>query len=248
VRDAGEFSIQIYVLPAIQFSQFAAGDFVRSSPEQDGKLMFSSPYRLRLRAVVLSDSEGSALVEFAIVLPILLVFVVGIYDFSDALSQRQKIQQAVQEGAIVAGSQSTSDLQSASGSNPTSTQSVVAAILNSLTGSGVLTSGACSAPGTPALSGLTWNYTISCNNSVDNLVISINRGWVCGSSPPPPLCPSLSSPSCTGSPVAVGSSVAVTYPYHWKLFGSVIQLITPSSNSYSTPATLAECASVHNQM
>jgi hypothetical protein len=210
--------------------------------------MFSSPGRLRLRAAVLSDAEGSALLEFAIALPILLVFVVGIYDFSDALNQKQKIQQAVQEGAIVAGSQPTSDLQSASGSNPTSVQAVAAAVLNSLTGSGVLASGACSAPGTPTLlPPTTWKYTITCNTPADSLIISINRGWVCGS-PPPLQCPSSSSPSCTGSPVAIGSSVAVTYPYHWKLFGSVLQLITPGPNSYSTPTTLAECASVHNQI
>jgi Flp pilus assembly protein TadG len=209
--------------------------------------MFFSPRRFQLRAAVPNQAQGSALLEFAISLPILVLFVVGIYDFSEALNLKQKIQQAVQEGAIVAGAQPTSDLQSASGSNPTSTQAVAAAILNSLTGSGVLASGACSAPGTPTLAGMTWTYAITCNTPADSLVISINRGWVCGSAPPP-QCPSAPTPPCTSSPVAVGSSVAVTYPYHWKLFGSVLQLITPGPNGYSSPTTLAECASVHNQM
>ena len=98
--------------------------------------MFFSPRRFQLRAAVPNQAQGSALLEFAISLPILVLFVVGIYDFSEALNLKQKIQQAVQEGAIVAGAQPTSDLQSASGSNPTSTQAVAAAILNSLTGSG----------------------------------------------------------------------------------------------------------------
>ncbi|MGA2426160.1 MAG: TadE/TadG family type IV pilus assembly protein, partial [Terriglobales bacterium] len=53
----------------------------------------------------LRDERGSAILEFAISLPLLVVFVVGIYDFSGAFNQKQKIEQAAQEGAIVAGAQ-----------------------------------------------------------------------------------------------------------------------------------------------
>src|SRR5450755_3143018 len=56
-----------------------------------------------IRDSLLKDVRGSALVEFAITLPLLVVFVVGIYDFSGAFNQKQKIAQAAQEGAIVAG-------------------------------------------------------------------------------------------------------------------------------------------------
>src|SRR5271155_4918256 len=57
----------------------------------------------------LMDEQGAALLEFAIALPLLVVFVVGIYDFSGAANQKQKIEQAAQEGAIIAGAQPTSD-------------------------------------------------------------------------------------------------------------------------------------------
>ena len=90
----------------------------------------------------LGKAEGSAVLEFAIVLPLLVVFVVGIYDFSGAFNQKQKIEQAAQEGAIVAGAQPTGDIYVGSSSvpnNPDSLQPVVYAVFNSLAGSGVLT-------------------------------------------------------------------------------------------------------------
>src|ERR1700681_2614330 len=86
---------------------------------------------------LLRETQGAALLEFAISLPLLVAFVVGIYDFSGAFNQKQKIEQAAQEGAIIAGAQPTSDIASATA--PASLQPVVAAIFNSLAGSGVLT-------------------------------------------------------------------------------------------------------------
>src|SRR5271163_119635 len=86
---------------------------------------------------LLRDERGAALMEFAITLPLLVVFVVGIYDFSGAYNQKQKIEQAAQEGAIVAGAQPMSDIQ-VSNANPESLQPVVTAIFNSLSGNGLL--------------------------------------------------------------------------------------------------------------
>src|ERR1700726_2871922 len=91
---------------------------------------------------LLREAEGAALLEFAIVLPLLMVFVVGIYDFSGAFNQKQKIEQAAQEGAIIAGAQPRTDITSAAISPtapaPASLLPVVTAIFNSLAGSGVL--------------------------------------------------------------------------------------------------------------
>src|ERR1035441_4813911 len=79
---------------------------------------------------LLKNDQGSALLEFAIVLPLLVVFVVGIYDFSGAFNQKQKIAQAAQEGAILAGAQPMSDIEGGT-ANPDSLQPVVVAIFNS---------------------------------------------------------------------------------------------------------------------
>src|SRR4029077_20720887 len=91
---------------------------------------------------LLREVQGAALLEFAIVLPLLMVFIVGIFDFSGAFNQKQKIEQAAQEGAILAGAQPTSDIGSGNG-NPDSLQPVVTAVFNSITASGVVPKGTC---------------------------------------------------------------------------------------------------------
>jgi|ERR1700733_704755 len=203
-------------------------------------------------ANVPSDEQGAALLEFAIALPLLVVFVVGIFDFSGAFNQKQKIEQAAQEGAILAGAQPVGDLVAGSTftpSNPDSLQPVVTAIFNSLAGSGVLTNanqGTCTMPPpapTQPSGGLSWTYKITgcstnpagtaagCMNDVsDTLWIVINRGWVANAS----------------SPVVVGTTVQVSYDYDWR-FNSVIQLLFPGSG-YSARSCLAETSSVHNQL
>src|SRR5208282_3265833 len=130
---------------------------------------------------LLKSESGAALLEFAIALPLLVVFVVGIYDFSGASNQKQKIGQAAQEGAIIAGAQPMSDIQSGN-SNPDSLQPVVTAVVNSLVGSGVVPTATCTLPATPAPpTGFTWIYTPS--GCPDALTITINRGWVPAGAP-----------------------------------------------------------------
>ncbi len=192
--------------------------------------------RYRQALEFLFESEGSAILEFAITIPLLVVFVVGIYDFSGAFNLKQKIEQAAQQGAIVAGAQQTSDIYGAN-TSPASLLPVVNAIFTSLTGSNVIPTGTCAPPGTitPPATGLTWTYTIkncSSANPADNLVISVNRGW--------------STPGSTTVPSIVGTIVTVTYPYHWR-FNSAIQLLIPGA-SYQPTTLLTESAAVHNQM
>jgi Flp pilus assembly protein TadG len=179
-------------------------------------------------------TEGSALVEFAIALPLLVVFLVGIYDFSGAFNQKQKIEHAAQEGAVVAAAQPTSDVYTGN-ANPDSLQPVVTVIFNSLAAANVMpleNQGSCKVPvvGVPGANPLQWTYTIS--GCPDNLTITIDRGWVV----PPNADPMK----------AVGTSVNVSYPYHWR-FNSVIQLLVPGA-SYAAVTDLSETATVHNQM
>ena len=204
-------------------------------PHRRGRPHFSKSARSGTPGPVglLRDGQGAALLEFAITLPLLVVFVVGIYDFSGAFNQKQKIEQAAQEGAIIAGAQPMTDIASDK-DNPDSLQPVVIAIFNSLAGSGVLPNaklGTCTPPVTPTHvvdTNLKWKYTIS--SCPDDLVITIDRGWV----------------SAAGPPVAVGTIVQVSYPYHWR-FNSVIQLLVPGA-SYAAITNLTESATVQNQM
>ncbi|MBI1740419.1 MAG: pilus assembly protein [Acidobacteriales bacterium] len=205
---------------------------------------------MRRLSALANRTEGSALLEFAIVLPLLVVFVVGIYDFSGAYNQKQKIAHAAQAGAIVAGGQPTGDMyiDPLPNPDPESLQPVVSVIFNSLAADGVLplaNQGTCAVPVTPTPNGgLSWTYTISgcwsyptdatpgcLNDPADKLRIEIDRGWV----------PTEATP-----PVTVGTQVTVSYPYHWR-FNSAIQLLFPGPG-YSAKTCLSETATVHNQM
>jgi hypothetical protein len=197
-------------------------------------------------AGLLRATEGSAVLEFSIILPLLVVFVVGIYDFSSAFNQKQKVEQAAQEGAVFAGAQPTSDITV---DNPDSLQPVVYAVFKSLADSGVLQlanqGGTCSLSPfpTPQHAGLTWTYTIlGCSGSPpdanpgcmgdpsDKLWIVINRGVPGGGTLPVPL----------------ETSVTVSYDYHWR-FNSAIQLLFPGAG-YSAKTCISEASTVQNQM
>jgi Flp pilus assembly protein TadG len=184
-----------------------------------------------LSKLLRADERGQAILEFAITLPLLVVFIVGIYDFSGAFNEKQKIEQAAQEGAIIAGAQPTSDMEPVANSNPNSLRPIVTAVVNSLIASGVVTT-SCTPPGTvTGGANLTWTYTIS--GCPGNLIITINRGWSAGA-------------GTADSPSVSGTVVKIQYPYIWK-FNSVIQLLIPGAN-YNLPTTLTESATVHNQM
>jgi Flp pilus assembly protein TadG len=183
---------------------------------------FRIPHRRTVS--LLGDAQGAALLEFAISLPLLVVFVVGIYDFSGAFNQKLKLNQAAQEGAIIAGAQPTSDITSPTA--PDSLAPVVSAVYNSLVGSGVLHG--CTLPAAASGTGLASTYKIS--GCPDQLVITINRGTVVN----------------LVSPAVVGTVVTVEYPYIWR-FNSVIQLLVPGA-SYAATTQVTESATVHNQM
>ena len=198
-------------------------------PSRRGRLPCPKSARSGVPGALAKDEQGAALLEFAIALPLLVVFIVGIFDFSGAFNQKQKVEQAAQEGAIIAGAQPMSDIATTT-ADPGSLHPAVVAVFNSLVGSGVLTAGTCTAPGVASGgANLTWTYTIS--GCPDNLVVTINRGAVFTST----------------SPAVVGTTVTVAYPYHWR-FNSVIQLLFPGPSGYAATTKVNESATVHNQM
>src|SRR2546422_10132541 len=189
---------------------------------------------MRRLARARKQSEGAALLEFAIVLPLLVVFIVGIYDFSGAFNQKQKIGHAAQEGAIAAGAQPMTDMDPGSSTPPESLQPVLEVIFNSLSANNVLppggSIGGCTVTPTHVGGfGLKWSYSIS-GWSTDPLVIVVDRGV-------------LVDP---GPPASIRTTVKVSYPYHWR-FNSVIQLLVPGA-AYAAVTDLSETATVHNQM
>lgn len=64
---------------------------------------------LRRSAPARRDVRGAAAVEFALILPILMIIVVGIINYGDMLSVRQSVSQAAAEGARAAAVTTGSD-------------------------------------------------------------------------------------------------------------------------------------------
>jgi Flp pilus assembly protein TadG len=142
-----------------------------------------------------SSSRGVELLEFALVLPFLLVLLVGIWDFGAAFALKQKTTNAAREAARIVVSTSLSDA-SCTTATPCSIVAAANAVVQYLNNAGLDAS--CVAPGSPSSSsGLSWTY--SCSNGVS---LVINRGYAVT--------------SASGSLVP-STQVVLIYPYHWWL-------------------------------
>src|SRR5580700_6283686 len=59
---------------------------------------------------LLRETEAAALIEFAVALPLLIVLVVGIFDFGGAFNLKQELNNAAREGARFGAAQPSNDL------------------------------------------------------------------------------------------------------------------------------------------
>jgi len=177
-----------------------------------------------VRRVLAESTTGAAVVEFAVALPLLIVLVVGIFDFGGAFNLKQELNNAAREGARFGAAQPTNDLCTGCGAPP-SVDAIrflvdaylVAAHINDcgLNGSGV-----------PA-AGPPWIYTANGNGCVGTLTLTIARDATGGLATP--TC-SLTMNNYGGITVyAPCTKVTIQYPYQWH-FNNVIQLISPGSN------------------
>jgi len=178
----------------------------------------------------LRDGRGSQIVEFAVTLPLITVFVVGIFDFGSAFGLKQRMMNAVREGARVGANQPTADL---SQSPPDSVQTIAQVVVSSLTGAKVNDCGLAGA--TPVASGtLTWTVTgTTC--AAGNVVLTINRGYTFA-------VPAVSP--YTGTMTVEATRVTLTYPYQWQ-FGNVITLLVPTA-TYAGTTQLSVAATLQN--
>lgn len=166
-------------------------------------------------------TEGAQLLEFALCLPVLLVFVVGITQFGGAFNLKQKMANAAREGTRVMVSNPVTD--QSCGSGFCSAQAAAQAVANYMTNNGVDSS--CIDPSSPtSVSGETW--TFACGNGIS---LTINHQYYYTTS--------------TGDP-QTGTKVTLTYPYTW-FFNHVITLLVPGSN-IALPNRLTEAAVMKN--
>ena len=170
-------------------------------------------------------TDASQIVELAITLPLLLVVVVGLTDFSGAFNLKFRLSNAAREAARFAANQSTADLSNATPASIVAVRDVVDSYLVALhiNDCGLSTQSASKV-------GLVWTYTAN-TGCAGTLTLTINRGdtfTVAGGTPA----------------IVEATRVNIRYPYQWR-FSSVIRVLIPSA-TYSALTQVTEDAVVQN--
>jgi len=182
------------------------------------------------------DERAAQIVEFALSLPLLVVFVVGIFDFSSAVTLKQKLTNAAREGARIAAADPASDLSGSASGVPVSVWDAFYVVDNYLVGEKINDCGL-SAPATPVQSAgsLTWVSTASgCAGFAANPVtLTINRGL-------------MTRQSISGTTTdVINTQVLIQYPYKWT-FGGVIGLLVPGT-SYANVSYITGTGTAFNE-
>ena len=158
-----------------------------------------------------NEDSGSQIMEFALVLPLLVVFVTAIYDFGQAFNVKEKLNFAVKDGARFGAAQPTNDL----------TQDIPISVtaIRDLVDADLINAGIndCGLGAIQQSSSLIWIAKGTCSEN-STLILTIDRGLV------------FNSGTQGGSePLQIiGTHVDISYPYQWHL-GGFIKLIAPNA-------------------
>ena len=182
------------------------------------------------------DDGASQIVEVAVSLPLLVVFVVGIFDFSGAISLKQKLANAVREGARAAAAGPANDL-GAPGSLgiPVSVGDAFQVVDDYLISAKI---DDCGMNGVkPRLvRPLTWQSSSVGGCPGFGVTLTIDRGSFANG------CTTQQSLGGGPTQYVVNSCVTIQYPHQWE-FSRVIGLLVPSSTwagvSYMTTTATA---------
>jgi len=175
-----------------------------------------------------TEDCASQIVELAISLPVLVIFVVGIFDFGGALTLKQKLTNAAREGARVAAADPASDMYA---SVPVAVSDAFQVADNYLLSEKINDCGLSGGgtPPTPTQTGLTWTYTSTGSGCPGNgITLTINRGY----SPPP-----------VNGIYLIGTFVTISYAYKWQ-FSSVSGLL---GGKFTGPSAIVTTAEAFNE-
>jgi Flp pilus assembly protein TadG len=168
------------------------------------------------------EQRGTQLLEFALMLPLLLVLAVGSVDFAAAYALKQRLTNAAREGTRIGSELSTIDSTQA---NPNSVQAIRNAVVEYLDEADLDVSaiGAIPAQSAP----FQWTY------SGGGAQIIIDRAVIMP----------VTSGGVTVSDV--GTRVTVRYPYTWT-FAQVIQIMIQPPPSYTNTILISAASVMRN--
>jgi len=184
--------------------------------------------RICQRLSEVRSTQASSMAEFAIALPLLVVLIVGIFDFGAAFNLKQELNNAMREGARFGASQPSNDLCLGCSIAPPSVDAVRSLVSSYLLAAKINDCGLSSATGLGGGS-LLWIYTA--NGCSAPLKLQVERG-------------DAVQETVDGTQIQViYTHVKITYPYQWH-FNSVIQLLVPGAN-YGLSSILTEATAVN---
>jgi hypothetical protein len=149
------------------------------------------------------DESASQIVEFALSLPLLVFLVVGIFDFSNALTLKQRLTNAAREAGRVAASDPATDLVNYSTTVPVSIGDAFQVVDKYLISENINDCGLSGAVATfsPPLK---WTYTSTGTCPGTGITLLIDRGCINQIS------------TTNGTVDLIGTCVTITYPYKWE--------------------------------
>lgn len=178
----------------------------------------------------LRNDQGSQIAEFAVSLPLLVVFVVGIFDFSGAFALKQKLANAAREGARAAAADPANDLSGATSGVPVSVSDAAQVVDNYLVAEKINACGLNPASLTQG-GGLTWSTTSTGTCPGTGITLTVNRGCV-------------TQQTLGGTATSmVTTCVTITYPYAWR-FNTVSALL---GRTILGPSNLTTTAVAYNE-
>jgi hypothetical protein len=169
------------------------------------------------------EDHAAQLVEFAVSLPLLVLFVVGIFDFSGAFNLKEKLTNVARDAARVAAADPFGDIGAST--VPVSVTHAFKVVDSYLNANQINDCGLATKVPTSIDGGITWAYDIApAGNPPCGIRVVIKRGYsfpVTGSTVPTIDCPSQGA---GGQLALVGTCVSIRYAYPWK-FGRAASLL-----------------------
>jgi Flp pilus assembly protein TadG len=167
-----------------------------------------------LSSFLFADVAASQMAEFAVCLPLLVVVVVGIFDFGEAFNVKQKVNGAAREGARFASTLPTNDLSDAG--TPASVTAIRDLVASYLKNTRINNCGLDAQAATNAAP--TWTYATSGNGCAGTLTLTIERQYAFQET----------VPNATAKINVISTHVTLSYPYQWR-FSRVIKLVAPGA-------------------
>ncbi len=171
---------------------------------------------------LLREERAAQIVEFAVSLPLLIVFVVGIFDFSSAFTLKQRLTNIARDAARAAAIDPANDLSQPTTPIPVSVMDAFQIVDNYMIANNM---NDCAITTTTTPTALTWVFTASGNGCLPpGLTITVNRGYyypATGAATPTVNC---TSQAPGGQMAVISTCVSIQYAYAWR-FGKVASLL-----------------------